>query len=142
MAKLPGRPIVRALLLCERVLEEKDQVLTLVRLVDTVTVSFPLGTPPPIPVSIVAFASVKGGTAKGEVTFQLKVTSPSGKSPAGKPVEFTGLFQNEETTFNAIVHLTLVTNEEGLYRAELFVKGDQEPQISVPFRITYAAASK
>jgi hypothetical protein len=145
MAKATGRPIIRALLLCERVLQEKDNVLSVMRIIDNITVGIPPAAPLPptamVPVPFVILASLKGGDAKGEMTFQVRVTSPSGKSPQEKPIEFTALFENEESTFNAIVNLALGTREEGLYYVDLFVKGETAPQARVPLRIIYAAES-
>lgn len=72
----PGGPYLAMALLCEKVLREADGVLSLIRIVDRITVSFsgpdaPVQMPP-APVNLTLVVGFKSGFARGPYTYVSK----------------------------------------------------------------------
>jgi hypothetical protein len=82
MATENSGPYLNAALICEKVLQEKDETLSVIRMIDrfNVTVSA-LGSPenlPPIPLSLTVLIALKSGKARGRSTVKLRIENPSG----------------------------------------------------------------
>jgi Family of unknown function (DUF6941) len=123
------RPLVAAAFLCEKVLTEKDNVQTFVRVVDTLIAAD--GRPRP-PFQIWLVVMLKAGQARGKYFLSLRVNSPSGKaSPIGE--ELPVAMDNDEATVNVNALLTLDVQEEGLYWIDVLVDGAAVTR--VPFRV-------
>ena len=78
-----AKPLVQVACLCERVLQEKDGVFSLIRVVDTYTVSkLPQTAPPDMKqaIELNAFVSLKSGDFVGESDVWLVLHYPSAKT--------------------------------------------------------------
>jgi hypothetical protein len=113
-------PFLTAACLCERVLEEKDGVLSAIRIVDRITAQgiAPPGADvppmPPIPIQLVALVTFKNGKARGSRRLSLQPRSPSGFKMQGPsvPILFEG---DDDGGVNVRLVLQFQAQEEGLY---------------------------
>jgi hypothetical protein len=141
-------PLVNAALFCERVVAEKDNVLTAVRIVDFLTISPPLeetqlaqlkAINPTIPIqpgiTLQLLLVLKSDGAVGERTLRMDTVYPSGKKEKGKEnvVNFLG---DEGGGVNAQGPYLIKCSEEGLYWYDLKVNGKLLTRI--PLRIAFA----
>src|SRR5436853_519151 len=100
-------PYLIAALLCEKILQEKDEAVSIIRIVDRVTVTAPASASPeilpPVPLNLSAFISFKSGSAKGRHTVKWRIETPAGiKMPEQLlPV----LFEGEDRGANLILAL-------------------------------------
>jgi len=130
-------PYVSAAVLCERVLEEKDGVVTLVRLIDRfiVTAQGPdaPATLPPTLVSVVAVVWLRSGEARGRHVLQLRPEKPSGERLDA--TEISVHFEGEERGSRTTGNISLVADEEGLYWFDVLL--DDTLLSRIPLRIMY-----
>jgi hypothetical protein len=123
--------------LCEKVLQEKDAVLSLIRIVDRFTVTISGPTPPEemptVPISLTLVLSFKAGFARGTFVVSVRGEKPSGElTPETKiPV----LFEGDERGPNVMIAVNLQANEEGLYWFDVFLEGARVTR--VPLRLIY-----
>ena len=124
------KPLVSAFL-CEKVLNEKDGVLTYVRVVDLFTV-------PMVPQSdrarmlVWLAVIVKSGNAKGKYVLSLRMITPTGEAkPLGDetPIALNG----GEHGISANVMLALDVKTDGLFGIDVLIDG--EVLNHVPFRV-------
>jgi hypothetical protein len=141
--KVPrAQPYLAAALFCERVLEETDQVPTLVRLMDTIIVPKPPEPPPPsegqeqqkFGIPILAFVAFKSGDAKGEYKFQIDMILPSGEREA--MAKTTMSFLGDENGVNVKATVVAPIGQEGLVWYEVLVDGVSITRM--PLRIRHA----
>jgi hypothetical protein len=131
------RPFLAAAFLCERVLIEKDDVLTIVRIVDTLTVSIPANIPPGTkPViqmtGLVSFKKAAPGVEAERHTAELRVRLPSDKDQPTSTMDF--VFKPDDVAgANLIVNMQLAVEEFGLYRLAVLLDGELMTQI--PFKL-------
>ena len=139
-AKIKG-PHLAAAVLCEKVLQEKDGVLSLIRVFDRIihTVEGPQvpAKMPPVPITLTAFLSFKSGTAKGRRTVTIKVNSPSGARIDGPSLPV--LFEGEDRGVNLIVNLALQAEHEGLYWIDVLL--DDRVITRMPLMVVYRRIS-
>ena len=109
-------PYVAAALFCETIIHEKDDVITIVRMVDIYQLEHPKDLPPGVQPMIQPslLVALKSGelTGKGEVA--VSVSKPSG----GKPTEaltFPVLLKGGGHGVNLISRLSIRVTEYGLY---------------------------
>ena len=109
-------PYVAAALFCEKVIQEKDDVITIIRMVDTYQLKYSKDPPPGVQPTIQPslLVTLKSGelTGKGEVA--VSVSKPSG----GKPTEartFPVLLKGDVHGVNLITSLSIRVTEYGLY---------------------------
>src|SRR5947209_20007857 len=92
--KTTSHPWVSIAAVCEKLLEEKDNVMTLVRMVDTFIIPKPEGWDQKTPIGIPMFVVIgfKSGNVRGKRTVKILGTSPKGKSKkiSAIPVDFQG----------------------------------------------------
>jgi hypothetical protein len=137
------KPYLAAAFLCEKVLNEKDDVLTAVRIVDTFHVSIPPNLPqdtkPAIQMmGLLSFKKASSGTDAEKHEVRLKLCSPSGKAQALPTHEFH--FKPEELSgYNMILTFNLGVAEFGLFWLEVSVDGD-EVSTRMPFRLLQAVS--
>ncbi len=110
-------PYLNAAVICEKVLQEKDETLSVIRMIDrfNVTVSA-LGSPenlPPIPLNLTVLISLKSGKARGRSTVKLRIESPSGLKLPDQLLPV--LFEGEDRGVNLVMNLNLVIDQEGVY---------------------------
>lgn len=120
-------PFVSLAVFCENVIQDKDGVLTLVRILDEITVSAqgddaPEEMPPGgiIPLNIVV--GLKPGQALGGQTIQVVFEHPDGIRKEGPkvPVHFSGAPNAGQ---NVHLQATLALSDQGLYNADVLVNG-------------------
>jgi hypothetical protein len=136
----PGGPYLSAALLCERVLQEGDGVLSIIRVVDRLIQSaVGPGAPddmPPFPVNLTLVVLLKSGEARGRHTVRLAIEAPSGEllPDAGSlPV----LLEGEERGVNLLLNLGFIAEQEGLYWFNVHF-GTQDVLLTrIPLRVVY-----
>ncbi len=132
-----NRPHLAAAFVCERVLQEKDEVLSAIRIVDTLWVSrppedLPVETTPAIQVTILlSFKKTGPGPAeRHELTLQL--IPPSG--PAAQKQTAPLLFPESDIGgANLIANMMVPIKQLGLFWLDVSLDG--EPVTRVPFRV-------
>jgi hypothetical protein len=135
------KPYVQAACVCEKVLIEPDNVPSLIRIVDTVTIDVKAigpGTPPPgllekldLPVILTAFVSLKSGDVVGEYDVGLRLNAPDGTPPPVRkwPVVLNG----GEHGANVRIEFRLPSAKPGLYWFDV-LWGD-EVLTRIPLRV-------
>lgn len=118
---------------CENVIEGKDGTLSLIRVVDNITVT--LGPDheryPPLVAHAVLATILRSGEAQGLYTLKFILRPPSGeeRQSPDMPIEFTG----EERGINIRAEFVFPVTMPGLYWVDLMVDG--EKLTSVPLRL-------
>jgi len=130
-------PFLQAALLCERALREKDNVLSIIRIVDRWHVRTPPRAPedtlPAFAFPVTGVIAFKSGNFKGKKTLVLMMNAPDGTSSelGGVPV----LFEGDERGVNVIMNLNIQAQIEGLYWIDVLL--DDDLQTRIPFRVIY-----
>ena len=131
-------PHLSVAVLCERVLEEKDGVLSLIRIVDRITnAATGPDAPdemPPAPINLTAVLSFKSGKARGSYTVKLRPEDPSGTQlPAlDMPIHFEG---EGDRGSNLVVNFNFVAEMAGLYWIDVLFEDDLITRM--PLRVIY-----
>ncbi len=135
-------PYLKAALFCDSVIEGRDGVLSLIRVVDRLTITAagaeaPLDMPTQeVPLNLVLM--LISGRARGTSTITLAVEPPN-----GTPSQFwtnTVLFEGEDRGANVIAQFMHKFEMQGLYW--FHVRLDDEPLTSVPYRVIYQRAAQ
>lgn len=131
-------PYIQAALICEKVIEEKDGVLTLVRVIDRVTHSItgpdaPEKMPTFIyPISLVIM--LKSGNAKGTYSVRIDMEPPS--TEVQHLPTFPVHLEGEERGQNLILNLNISLQEPGLYWFDVYF--DENKLTRIPLKVLYA----
>ncbi len=132
-------PYLVAAVICEKILQEKDETISVIRMVDRFNVTVnALGSPenlPPIPINLGLLISLKSGEARGRYTVKLRIVSPSGLQTLPDqllPVLFEG---GEDRGANLILNLNMVIDQEGVYWFGIFL--EETLLTRVPLRVVY-----
>ncbi len=130
-------PYLNAAVICEKVLQEKDETLSVIRMIDrfNVTVSA-LGSPenlPPIPLNLTVLISLKSGKARGRSTVKLRIESPSGLKLPDQLLPV--LFEGEDRGVNLVMNLNLVIDQEGVYWFDVLL--EEKLLTRMPLRTVY-----
>lgn len=132
---MPG-PYLQAAVFAERVLHERDGVLSLVRIVDRLGVQATGDAPEELPegasAKVTLVVMLKSGDARGRHRLTIRPELPSGLR--SEPRGFDVLFEGEDRGVNVIVDLD-VALMEGLHWF-IVTLGDVE-LTRVPLRIAY-----
>jgi hypothetical protein len=132
-----SKPYLQAALLCEHALREKDDVLSVIRIVDRWTFKTSKrdagGQPPPFAVQCTGVVILKSGGFKGKKTISMHLNSPSGERNllVGVPATFEG----QDHGVSVVISLTMRVPEEGLYWIDVLL--DDEQVTRMPMRIAY-----
>lgn len=128
------RPYLQIAVICERVLQEVDNVISLIRVIDRFTVrgaSVEMGN------HVLRFTMVilfKSGFLRGKHVIRIRPTSPTKKDLPGW--EIPTLFEGDDDRGNgSIANIELVVNEEGLYWFDVYL--NEELVTRMPLRILY-----
>jgi hypothetical protein len=146
MAKVSKRlkrmrgPQLAAAFFCETLLEDKDGVLSAIRIIDTVTVQIPNSAPPNIPsdehrIPVVASGLItfKTGDSPGEHKVRIVAESPSGKKQTVK--EDTVVFTKaEQGGINIRLNSVVQVKKGGLFWFHVFL--DEKRFTSMPLIIS------
>lgn len=131
-------PHLAAALLCERVIEEKDGVKSLMRLVDRIVAR--AGGPnvpdamPPLTTNLTLFLSMKAGKKEGRHQIRIKLIHPAGRE---LPDMIQGInFESSEARgIDVRLILNLILDQDGLYWFEVYF--DELFMTRVPLRVLY-----
>jgi hypothetical protein len=112
-------PYVAAALICERVIQEKDDVISVIRVVDRVEIKIQTQDPnvklqDVVPgIQLTGLISIKSGPFKGKGVISLDGESPSGKVKqlAELPVELQG----DDNGQNVVLNIVIASQEDGLH---------------------------
>jgi hypothetical protein len=143
--RMPGElgydtgPYVAVAHFCERVLEEKDGVLSVTRLVNQlqIQVAGP-DAPDEMPAGVVIQSTLlivlRAGQARGAQTVQISIEGPDGRRTDGPEVavNFGG---GPEGGINMILPMTLQIESAGLYWTD--VRVNKRLMTRVPLEVTY-----
>lgn len=120
-----GGPFVTVAAFCERILQEKDNVHTLVRVIDRVYIEpskeqLPEGTTEGIPTSFAVV--IKSGDFRGPATLVIKLRHPSGRY-ADKTISSPIVLKGGEHGVNVNVRMVIAVEELGLHWADVELDG-------------------
>ena len=140
---MPDKPYLAAAFLCEMVLEQKDDVLSAIRIIDTFYVTIPPNLPPDTKPAIaitglLSFKKASPGSEAEKHEVRVKLRSPSGKVVPALTREFN-FKPGELSGFNMILNMNLGVEEYGLFWMEISVD-DDEPLTRLPFRLLEAVS--
>ena len=130
----PGGPYLQAALICERVLQEQDGVITAVRVIDRVFFfTDPDGQPlnPQHPVTFLI--TFKSGAARGSYTISVEREKPSAERSA--VLQAPVFFEGEDRGVNVIVSAAFEPDQPGLYWFDVLFEGERVTR--VPLRAIY-----
>ena len=138
-ASMDNLPLVTAALICERVIQEKDGVLSAIRIVDRAEVKVQT-TEPNVNIQDVVpgvqfngLISLKSGSFKGSAVLSVEGQSPSGKTKSlgDYPVTLEGEDDNGQ---NLVLNLMIASKEDGLHWFNIRFNGTLLTRI--PLRLT------
>lgn len=137
----PGGPYLAMALLCEKVLTEADGVVSLIRIVDRITVSMsgpkPPSDMPPALVNLTLVLGFKSGFARGPYQVSVKAVGPSQQML--NSFELPMLLEGEDRGTQMALNLVFQAAEEGVYWFEVYVLDALITK--VPLRIVYQRLS-
>lgn len=132
-------PFVNVAAFCERVVEEKDGTLTLVRLIDQFKVEAngpdaPDDLPPGAVVQATLVVMLKRGRARGgqAITVELEHPDASRKKGPETSINFIG---GEGSGANLVIPMQIQLSSAGLYWADIFV--NKRLAARAPLEVTY-----
>jgi hypothetical protein len=130
-------PFLKAALFCDDVIEGKDGVLSLIRVIDRLTIATgDRNAPPDLPPLVHRLKLVImliSGRAKGSHLLNLHVEKPDGTStPLWTNTTF---FEGEDRGANFVADLQYNFETEGLYWFDVLLDGEQISRL--PFRVIY-----
>ena len=130
-------PYLVAAILCEKVLQEKDETISIIRMIDRITLTVSaLGSPETIPsttINMNALIALKSGLARGRGTVKLRVETPSDLKLPDQLLPV--LFEGDDRGVNLIVAFNMVIDQEGVYWFDVLL--DERLLTRVPLRILY-----
>lgn len=129
-------PYVQIATFCERVLQEADGVLSIIRAIDRITITaYGTDVPPelpPAPLQLTLVAALKSGDARGRHPVTIRTQEPSGRYLEDRSFDVS--FDGEERGVNLIIQFQLEATE-GLYWFDILV--NEVELTRVPFRVIY-----
>ena len=128
------RPHLAMAVFCEKILQEADGVMSVIRIIDRFIVS---GVTPEMNNQILQFIlliSFKSGFLRGKHKISVYPKSPTGKDLPS--MDFPVLFEGDDDRgINMGVNLNFVVNEEGLYWFDVHL--GEELVTKMPLRVVY-----
>lgn len=126
---------------CERALQERDGVLSLIRIIDKWTTAVTGPGPmvpdrmPPVPVNLTLAVVLKPGEARGRFMVKVRPEAPSGlRLPDVElPVLFSGA---PDAGANLLFGINMIATEEGVYWFDTLL--DDQLITRTPLRIEYS----
>lgn len=128
-----GGPYVTAALLCEKVLQEKDGVNSIIRVITQLNISGPHEEMPATPIQVMAYLGFVAGFARGKYRLRLVPVSPSGKEMGG--LDLTAYFEGDDRGVNIVVNLGMIVKEEGVFWIDVLLESQRVTRI--PLRVLY-----
>jgi hypothetical protein len=132
-----GGPHLSVAVLCEKVLQEITGTISVIRIIDRVTVSAQGArapeTMPAFPIRLTALLLFRSGEAKGSYTVALQPVAPSGIRPQGVSAQM--LLEGEDRGAQLIFDINFNATEEGVYWFDVSVNSELITRI--PLRVVY-----
>ena len=119
--------------LCEKVLQEKDGVLSLVRIVDRFITHGETPEMPPKVIDATLVVVFKSGSASGKHIIKIRLEKPSGLVMPAR--EYPVLFEGEDRGVGIVSQMSLVLDEEGLYWIDVLF--EESVVTRIPLRVLY-----
>jgi len=130
-------PYIQAACFCDMVIEDKAGVLSLLRIIDTLTHSVASPTPPdemsPFGYTLKLVLMLKSGAARGRHNLKIVPELPNGTTQP--PTEVTVHFEGEEKGQNIVADMNFVFTLEGLYWFNVYL--GETKLTSIPLRVKY-----
>jgi hypothetical protein len=131
-------PYLQMAVICERVLQEQDGVLSVIRVVDRLIQSA-IGPGvseqmAPFPVNLTGLIVLKAGEARGRYRVTVTLELPSGQQ-APAQIELPVLLEGEDRGVNLVIQLGFQAEQEGLYWFNVDFEGTQLTRM--PLRVVY-----
>jgi hypothetical protein len=127
--------------LCEKVIEDKEGKLSLIGILDRITITASGGGAPdrmpPTNLQITAVVSLKSGFAKGKFAVGLRPVNPSGVQAPTLTMPI--LLEGDDRGANVILVVNAQVTEEGLYWFDVLL--EQRVISRIPLRILYQRTS-
>jgi len=134
---LSGGPYVAMAVFCEKALQEKDGVFSIIRVIDRLTVNASgLDAPrhmPPGQMNFPLVISLKSGFAKGKFNLKVVPNSPSLKKLGESSIDL--LLEGDDRGVNVVLNVQLIAQEEGLYWFDVIL--EEQLLTRIPFRFVY-----
>lgn len=134
-------PLIQAATFCETAIEGKDGTISIIRMIDRMTVATQEPDAPrempPVTRLLTSVITLKGGSAKGRSDVRVVMEAPS----AEKKDVFSATFlaEAEDRGQNYIVRLNVTFEHEGVHWFHIYA--DDECLTSMPFRLVYVRQS-
>lgn len=131
-----GGPYVSLACFCEKTLEEKDGVMSLIRIPDRFMISAGQGAPeqmPPITINTNLVMKLFSGTIQGSYNLKLDLISPTGLEV--QKANFSLLFEGNDRAVQAVVNIIFQAPEQGLYWVNLYF--EEALLTRIPLRLIY-----
>ena len=134
-------PYLQMAVFCEKVLEERDGVISVIRVIDRIneTASGPNAPEamPPFEALLTAVITLKSGKARGGVQVEIEPEGPSGlKKPRAV---MTAQMEGNERGQNLIMNIQMRFEEPGPYWFSVYIDGQLITKI--PFSVQYTRIS-
>lgn len=129
-------PYLAAAILCEKALQEKDGVLSAIRIIDRFITTAGTDAPaqmPPIQISGQLLIMFKSGDARGSYTVGVRPVTPSGR--VTPTLSLPILLEGDDRGSNLTVAMGFEAKEEGLYWFDILL--NDELVTRVPVRVIY-----
>lgn len=132
-----GGPYVQTAVLCEKVLQEKDGVISIIRIIDTLNITASgVGVPEEMPagqVNLPVVIVLKAGMLKGKYELKIVPVTPSAKRMP--PTSVSAYFEGDDRGINVMLNMSLLVKEEGVFWFEVSVQDQLLTRI--PLRVVY-----
>ena len=130
-------PYIQVSCFCEKVIEDKSGVLSLIRIIDTLEHGAAGPTPPndmpPFSFSLTLVLMLKSGAARGRYNLRVVPELPNGTGH--EPFLATVHFEGEEKGQNIVMSLNFQFTLEGLYWFNVYI--DETKLTAIPLRVKY-----
>jgi len=126
-------PYLVMALFCEKVLQEQNGVLSIIRVVDQVNISGPLEEMQPTPITLNVVISFKAGIARGKYRIRLRGHTPTQKEIP--TMESSAYFEGEDRGVNLVLVVNMLLQEEGIFWFDVML--EDAVVTRMPLRILY-----
>lgn len=132
-------PFLQAALFCERILDEKDEVKSIIRIIDRMRVQASGPEAPdrmqPFQRELVTFLNFKSGDARGPVPIRVTLTRPSGLTDGSPVWHGTVHFEGGTRGHSLTLRLRINFQEAGPYWFNVYV--EERLATRMPFEVIY-----
>jgi hypothetical protein len=129
------QPYLLAAFICERVLIEKDDVPSAIRIIDTFNIVIQKGLPSPpnsLPTIQITLLAIFKSEERSTHTLTFEIAAPSGKRTRSGAETIVSV-DGQERGANVALRFPVVIDQEGVYWIDLLL--DKEKVTRIPFRV-------